>query len=266
MKTIAIKRTVAGAWALKGAHRPRKIILYYHAIGVGPNAIPRQLFRRQVQWLADHVEPLSIDDLLSGVGKRPIQVSISFDDGYACVASEAAPVLREFGFSATVYVNTGWIGEEQRRPSAPELGHYSGEQFMTWKDVEFLTRCNWTIGSHGVEHLDLTTADDSTTRRELNDSKLMIEDRSGLQCRHFAYTWGRYSRRVQRAVAAAGYQTAASAIHGPVRPTSDPYALPRIDISNLYSLEDFQSIVRGEWDFLGAVQRARRVTQGLSWQ
>jgi peptidoglycan/xylan/chitin deacetylase (PgdA/CDA1 family) len=219
-----------------------------------------------MEWLATNAEVLPLDGLLAGCGERPLQAAITFDDGYASVALNAEPILRDLGLPATIYINTGWMSEECRHDSAPEMGHYPGEQFMSWKDVELLTNRNWTIGSHGVEHVDLTGVDDVRRIQELRDSKQTIEDRLGFECRHFAYTWGRYTRQVKRAVADAGYQTAVSAVHGPVRQGSDLYALPRIDISNQYSLEDFQAIVRGEWDFLGGIQRARRVAQGMAWQ
>lgn len=266
MNTIRFKRALARAWALTEPAQPRRMILYYHAIGKGPNATPDESFRLQMGWLASHAEVLSLDGLLSGQGNRALQAAITFDDGYASVALNAEPILRDLDLPATVYINTGWMGEEGRRASEPGLGHYPGERFMAWKDVERLANRNWTIGSHGVEHLDLTAVDDARRIQELRDSRKTIENRIICECRHFAYTWGRHTRRVRQAVADAGYQTAASAIHGPVRCDSDPYALPRLDISNQYSLEDFQAIVRGDWDFLGAVQRVRRVVNGLAWQ
>lgn len=265
MSTIGFKRTLARLWGAGRSNETRRVIVYYHAIGSGPIATSNDSFRRQMQWLATNAEVLSLDALLSGGGKGALQVAITFDDGYASVALNAAPILASLGLPATVYVNTSWMGEMSRRDSAPQLGHYPGEQFMTWSDVDFLTKNNWTIGSHGAEHLDLTAVDDATLALELTSSKQMIETRLGRDCPHFAYTWGRYTRRVQRAVAAAAYKTAVSAVHGPVKAGSDPFALPRLDISNQYSLEDFQAIVRGDWDFLGGIQRVRRVTQGLAW-
>ncbi len=34
-------------------------------------------------------------------------------------------------------------------------------------------------------------------------------------------------------------------------------AFPRINVAQNYSLEDFRAIVRGDWDYLGWVQRAK---------
>lgn len=262
MNTIQLKRMLARCWAFKRPVQPRRVILYYHAIGDGPSAIQQSLFLRQMEWLVLHAEVLTLDQLVSGVGDAPLRVAISFDDGYASVAVQAEPVLRRLNITATVYLNTGWIGESCQRASERELGHMPGEHFMSWEDVRFLASRRWILGSHGVEHLDLTGVDDARLERELLDSKGMVEDKVSIECRHFSYTWGRYDQRVQRAVNHAGYQTAVSAIHGPVKAGSDRLALPRIDVSKQYSLADFQMIVFGHWDFLGGVQRARRLVQG----
>jgi len=266
MNTIRIKRTLAQLWALNSLKRPRRVILYYHAIGEGPDAMSQSQFRSQMEWLVTHAEVLPLDDLLADMGETPLRAAISFDDGYASVAAQAEPVLSDLDVSATVYLNTGWISEGGRRASEPALGHYPGEHFMSWEDVKLLASRRWIVGSHGIEHLDLTAVDDARITVELRDSKRTIEDRLEIKCRHFAYTWGRYTRRVQRAVEEAGYQTAASAIHCPLKNTNDRYALPRIDISKQYSLDDFQAIIRGDWDFLGSIQRIRRVAQGLAWR
>lgn len=266
MNSLHFKRILGRLWAFALPQRNRRIVLFYHAVGGGPNAISRQLFQSQMEWLAKNANVLALDDLLAGAGSKPMRVSIGFDDGYASVADHAEPVLRALNMPATVYLNTGWIGEAARRASDPALGHYPGEQFMTWKDVNRLAKRNWTIGSHGVEHLDLTTVDVASLAAELGDSKRTIEKRLDIACHHFAYTWGRFNKNVQSAATDAGYLTAASALHGPVVLKSDLFAMPRIDIQKIYSLDDFQAIVRGHWDFLGRIQQLRRFTKRSLWR
>ena len=45
--------------------------------------------------------------------------------------------------------------------------------------------------------------------------------------------------------------------HAAVTAAADPFAIPRIDISRAYNLDDFKAIVSGHWDYLGRVQSAR---------
>ena len=208
-------------------------------------------------WLGEHVAVSTLDGLIAGRSREHIEVAITFDDGYGCLVDEALPILADLGLTATVYLNTGWMADWERRPSDPMLGHYPGEQFMRWSDVERLAKAGWTIGSHGVEHLDLTLTPTAVTDRELVESRQTIEARLGLPCRHFSYTWGHHSPALRVRVAAAGYRYAVAGHHVPLRAGDDPLALPRINIDHRYSLADFHAIVRGDWDYLGWVQRAR---------
>lgn len=215
-------------------------------------------FRRQIAWLSENATLLPLEGLLKKSGDDGLRVAITFDDGYATLYDHVAPILAEHGTAATVFINTGRIGEAARKPSVAAQGHYPNEQFLTWREVEALVRARWTIGSHGVEHLDLTRQDATNVARELADSKREIESRLGRPCRHFAYTWGRFTSSLQDAVEVAGYACGVSGLHGAVSPASDVYALPRIDIRAEYELSDFVDVVMGRWDYLGIKQRLAR--------
>lgn len=191
-------------------------------------------------------------------GQNPLQVTITFDDGYASLHDQVAPILAEYGATAMVYLNTGWIGDTTRKASDAALGHYPNEHFLTWREVEALAKAGWTFGSHGVEHLDLTRQDAAVVAQQLCDSKREIESRLGQPCQHFAYTWGRFTPSLQHAVKDAGYMSAVSGLHGPVLTASDQYALPRIDVRAEYELRDFVDVVTGHWDYLGLKQRLAR--------
>jgi peptidoglycan/xylan/chitin deacetylase (PgdA/CDA1 family) len=266
MNLLHFKRILGRLWAFTLTQRNRRIVLFYHAVGYGPNAISQQLFQSQMEWLSKNADVLALDDLLAGVGSKPIRVSIGFDDGYASVVDNAEPILHALNMSATVYLNTGWIGGAVRRDSAPALGHYPREQFMTWKDVDRLAKRRWTIGSHGVEHFDLTTVNADSLASELFESKKSIEAQLDITCQHFAYTWGKFNKNVQYAAVNAGYRTAASALHGPITSQCNLFALPRIDIQKIYSLDDFQAIVRGQWDYLGIIQKLKRLIHKRLWR
>jgi peptidoglycan/xylan/chitin deacetylase (PgdA/CDA1 family) len=236
----------------------RRVILLYHSVRSAWPAISETRFKDQVSWLGDHTRIVSLDDLLRSDGRQGLEVAITFDDGYASLHDIAAPVLQASGATASVYLNTGRIGEHLRVPSEALLGHYPDDQFMTWKEVSTLRQAGWTVGSHGLEHLDLTAESADSVFEELVQSKREIEDRIGVPCDHFAYTWGRFNKPVQIMVQAAGYKTAASCLHGPLADNVPRFALPRIDVRSEYELEDFTNIVTGAWDYLGLKQRLSR--------
>jgi len=244
-------------WRGNPLSRPRRIILLYHAVGEGPWAIPRKEFAQQMEWLAREARPISLVRALEGESEKKLEIAISFDDGYASVFEHALPVIKTNGLSAAVFVNTAWIGEEERTASDQTLGHYPGEAFLLWRELDALLDRGWVLGSHGEHHLQHWRESDSIVWRELVASKKRLETLTPGDCVHFAYTWGRSTARLRQLVAKAGYRWGLAAVHGPVCRRSDPFAVPRINIDRGYSLDDFKAIVRGDWDYLRFIQNWR---------
>jgi len=94
-------------------------------------------------------------------------VALCFDDGYLNLRHQALPVLRQAGFTATVFVVAGrcdnrWAGQPSSIPTLPLLG---------WPDLEELQGAGWEIGSHGLEHLTLPALDTQRAARELEGAK-----------------------------------------------------------------------------------------------
>lgn len=223
-------------------------------------SLPVARFCEQLEWLEQNAQVVSLEEILgSPTPAARLQVALTFDDGYRTLAGIVAPLLSERKWPATVYLNTGNIEDQCPQPSQPQIGHYPGEEFLLWEEVEDLLRQGWLIGSHGVDHVDLTGVDVLTAARQLTSSRQTIEKRLGMECRHFAYTWGRNDAPVRSLVAANGYAAAVAAHHGPLSVHSDPMALPRIDVRREYNLADFAAVVRGDWDFLGLAQKIRGI-------
>ncbi len=97
------------------------------------------------------------------------------------------------------------------------------------------------MGSHGVDHLDLTRAAPDVCTQQLVQSRDEIDRRLGAGCKHFAYTWGRSNARLRALVSQCGYRYAAGGVHGPIRPGFEPMNFPRINVSRDYSLDDFKA-------------------------
>ena len=246
---------------------PRKIILLYHAVGNGPQAMQTKLFSEQMAWLKRYCNVMPLSELLRTPAEPDvIQVAISFDDGYACLHDEVAPILEYFKMPAIVYLNTGWIDnvENQRRASDPSIGHYAGEQFLIWSEVSNLVRQGWDIGSHGVEHINLTQQNSQVINFQLAQSKDTIERRIQKPCLHFAYTWGKHSKPLRTLVNQAKYHYAVAAHHTAISERDNLFALPRMNIEKNYSMEDFIDIVMGKWDFMGFIHAVKYGLQVLS--
>lgn len=261
LQSLHIKRALGALFKYVSRKKDRRVILTYHAVGSGALSIPVKNFINQMDWLARHATVETLGNLVNRPSPSGLRVAITFDDGYRSVYSVAAPILEKHGFPSTVYLNTALVGEETHRASDSNLGHYPHEEFLLWKEVAELDRMGWTIGSHGVDHVDLTRLTDANVAQQLRGSRGEIESRLGKQCRHFCYTWGNNSQKVRHLVSEAGYDTAVAAIHGTLHSKSDLMALERVDVRRDYCLNDFKAVIEGDWDYLSVIQRLRRIGQ-----
>lgn len=98
---------------------------------------------------------------------------------------------------------------------------------LDWEALSAMQRAGIVIGSHTCSHALLTGEDDATIREELERSRADIEAGLGTPVRHFAYPDGRFSPRVVRAVAAAGYRFAYT-ICDHTAPSQPLLTLPRV--------------------------------------
>jgi len=233
-------------------------VLVYHSVGTTPWAVSEADFRSQIEWLRTTATIVTLDQLLAGHRTDPLQVAITFDDGYLSLHDVALPILKAAGAVATVFAVTGCVTMGwDRRASDDALGHYPREFFLSWLELRRLAEEGWSVGSHGVAHLDLTIAREETAREELASSKAAIEASLSVPCTTFSYTWGRHTAALRRLVGQTGYRYAVSSRHAPVRADDDMLAIPRINIPKEYTIDDFKSVVCGDWDYIGWTQRVR---------
>jgi peptidoglycan/xylan/chitin deacetylase (PgdA/CDA1 family) len=255
---IAWKRRIGQLYAfMRARDAQRKLILVYHSVGDSTEATAKDAFRDQLGVIAAMGQFLPLQELLGSTPNQSIAVAVTFDDGYATLRDHAATILTEFGGAATVFLNVGEIADDERRASRAADGYYPHEQFLAWRDVDALIAAGWHVGSHGVHHLDLVHADTAASRHEVTASKQMIERRLRMPCDLFAYPWGRNGPELRAQVRAAGYRYGFAGDHSPLTATSDPFALPRINVANGYSRDDLAAILRGDWDYLYWLARAK---------
>jgi peptidoglycan/xylan/chitin deacetylase (PgdA/CDA1 family) len=102
-----------------------------------------------------------------------------------------------------------------------------------------------TFGSHTLTHPHLTALSEPEWRRELTESKRLLEDRLGRPVETLAYPYGDFSPAIAAAAREAGYRAGFTTIPGlnslagPAGPT-DPAALRRMNIRRHAGLWQFR--------------------------
>jgi len=82
--------------------------------GLG-STLTRQEFENVIRFLSQHYTPVGLSDVLADSGGRKFSrppVLVTFDDAYASVALEAAPILKRYGVPAIFFVNASAVGNQ----------------------------------------------------------------------------------------------------------------------------------------------------------
>lgn len=224
-------------------------ILMYHVVDDARGDGERRLccrpeeFARQMSHLAENgwqVLPLSIVvEAVKSQSPLPARaVVLTFDDGTACTFDRALPVLRRYGFVATVFVVAGLVGGRNQwmcRDGHPERA------MLTAPQLRELDAAGVEVGSHTVSHVRLAGLAPDKVAREVRDSKLLLEDLLGRDVPHFAYPYGSCDDAAMRAVHDAGYRAACSTMMGRNRVAeANLLALRRTEIQGSDALWQFR--------------------------
>ena len=250
---IHVKRGVKLAAAAASAFVPprtshRIVVLMYHRVnGYRGNdmSVSPDAFRAQVRWLRHAgFENVRLSDLESraapGVDRG---VVFTFDDGYEDNFLEAAPVLREYGYTGAFYVPVDFIGAQQMDVrDARESNRIEHNRRMSWEQLRELLGEGMEIGSHTMSHPRLNRVSSDQARREIFDSKRELEGRLGVEISSFCYPGGCYDQTHLALVEAAGYRSAATASPGRLE---NLFEIPRLAVQASDSLFVFKRKVTG---------------------
>jgi len=174
-------------------------ILSYHEIGDSDSdwSLSFEQFKKQILFLEKKgYEFVTLDNI--DYNKK--QIVITFDDGRLSVYKTAIPFLDRHGIKSTIFITTDWI--EGKNISEQEA--YS--KFMDWRQVKELSDQGHLLGSHTITHRDLTFLNKEYIKKELIDSKKIIETKIEKQVEAFSYPYGHYNDEIIRLTKDVGYK------------------------------------------------------------
>jgi len=154
------------------------------------------------------------DGMVVNVGSQQIVIKRSNRDALraSCIAVITAS-RQEFELEADRRVGLRGIIDglfESGPPTSDEARLPTGLETMSAEEVRECVEQGFDVGSHTVSHSRLPFTSDEQLQRELVDSKQILEDITGVECRYFCYPEGSYDARTEKAVQDAGYRAAFS--------------------------------------------------------
>jgi peptidoglycan/xylan/chitin deacetylase (PgdA/CDA1 family) len=208
-------------------------VLMYHSISDAqgnPLCVPIHRFRQQMHYLHDHefhtVSLRQLESYLISDESLPSKpVLITFDDGNADTAKVAYPIMREYGFTGTLFV----IGQ-----AVDKDGMVSSE------DLRTLSVAGWDIGNHTFTHAHLPELPSDRQIEELGKTEqVLLQILDQKHSRYFSYPIGAYDERSIDTLKKSGITLAFTTEPGWVKPNNNPYKIPRFNIGNKTSMPTF---------------------------
>jgi peptidoglycan/xylan/chitin deacetylase (PgdA/CDA1 family)/nucleoid-associated protein YgaU len=213
--------------------------LVYHNIGPedrGRLTIAVRKFEAQMRALhAEGFHTVSLGDFLEyTAGRRQLprkSVLLTFDDGYRSFTQYARPILKDLGFTATLFVYSNFV---------------AGGGGLSWLDLRALITQGFDVQAHSKSHKSLRRTDaesqDAYAKRmeaELAQPAELFRKNLGRPSDVLAYPYGDTDEEIMQHVVKYGYVAAFT-----VRRQSNPsFVFPlRISRSQIYSemtLKDF---------------------------
>ncbi|MCA9407707.1 MAG: polysaccharide deacetylase family protein [Candidatus Omnitrophica bacterium] len=202
------------------------IIMYHHVnetVEIDPMVVSDKWFRWQMEYLKKHYfDVISLDEFvkakLEGKKLSKKSVVITFDDGFEDNYTYAYPILKEYGFPATIFVPSNQMGLEGQM-TLTQLKEIAADELIT-------------IGSHTREHLYLPDLQLEEQKAEIFGSKEELERLLNVQIEHFAYPVGGFDETSKQFIKDAGYKSASTTNRGHDRYNNDLFELNRIRFSN----------------------------------
>ena len=183
-------------------------ILVYHNISAqekGKLSIASRTFDAQIKQLhAEGFQALSLADFMAfTAGRRQLprrSVLLTFDDGYKSFTQYARPILKDYGFGATLFVYSDFLG---------------GGSALSWQDLRTLTEQGYDVQAHSKTHGNLRRKEGESEaayakriEAELAYPQTLFKKNLGRPSEALAYPFGEMDDELVPYVAKYGYTVA----------------------------------------------------------
>lgn len=202
-------------------------------------------FRKQMQWLKDEgyetITFRQLEQFKPGADLTK-KIVLTFDDGYVDNYKVLFPILKEFGFTAVIFLVTGY--------QQNEWGIKEGEPAIKLMDeiqLKNMDAYGIEFGGHTRHHVDLKHSAPATQMQEIQGCFTDLEKVLGKKPISFSYPFGAYGQGTKQLVNETGFQYAVTTIFGPTNWKDDLLCIRRLEVRPNTSLLGFKRKASGRY-------------------
>jgi peptidoglycan/xylan/chitin deacetylase (PgdA/CDA1 family) len=201
--------------------------------------ITKREFYEQMQYLQDHgYRVIKLSELAQFFDQAadipPKSVVITMDDGYKSIYDIAFPILKEFGYPATVFIYSDFVGAEAG---------------LSWDQMQEMVASGLVdVQPHSKTHSNLTKlrAKDQAdyaraVRNEIRDPATLISRKLGERAYSFTYPYGATNDAIVNELQRQGFQMGMTVKRGGNPAFASVYRLRR---SQIYSTDDLSAFAK----------------------
>jgi peptidoglycan/xylan/chitin deacetylase (PgdA/CDA1 family) len=210
------------------------ILLYHHVSDSTPDStsLSSEQFKVHMQYLKDNHVVLPLTEIVQKLqAKQSLPdraVAITFDDGYRNILENAHPILKEYGFSYTIFINPDMVG--------------LGADFLDWSEIKRMSKENVIFANHGEKHQHFlqrqANENEQNWLHRVNDNiqnaEKLLTEKLGYSLKYIAYPYGEYNNKLKMHLAQQGY-VGFGQHSGAIASYSDFSALPRFPAAGIYA-------------------------------
>jgi peptidoglycan/xylan/chitin deacetylase (PgdA/CDA1 family) len=226
------------------------VVLYYHS--VPPSE--RGLFAAQLDSISRHVRVIRTADAASRPGESETGrdwAAITFDDGFENFLTQALPELEKRKLPATVFV----IAEGMSREFGSD---HAREKLLSLDQIRALPTELVSIGSHTSTHPMLTLLEEGESRREIEESRIKLQEMLGRPVNEFSFPFGDFNRRMVEFCRAAGYDRVYTTLPGFAFEGPNDFVVGRVRVDPIDWPIEFRLKLAGAYRWLPIAFKLKR--------
>lgn len=188
-------------------------------------------FSAQMQYLHQQgFVTVSLYDLVYalalGQSLPPQAVIVTFDDGYRSLSQYAAPIMKPYGYTGTIFVITEFM----------DNGYAA---YLTWPEAEALYAQGWKIEPHTKSHEELAGRDRAFQLYQMLGSIQTVAAHIGTQPRFICYPSGKYDDLTLKLAHELNLWGGVTVAFGRTHTLAGLYTLGRVRVSGQETLTEF---------------------------